>query len=338
MPFTYKNVSGVTNSQATLTLPSVQDWTKYGVKTLTLSFYGQPDNPTALPLYVQLTDQNGKSAQVVYGVGAGEAVTALAEPAWTTWNIPLAGFTNIALSAVKSLTIGMGPGSGSGRIYLDDIVLNPAVTPAAPMTPTLVGWWKLDNNVTDSSGQGNNGTINGTPTYVAAGKVGASLKLNGTTDYVDCGNGASLNMTDTVTVAAWIKGATLANGVYQTFIGKGDHAYVLQQVVTTNYFQLAIYDGTWYQCNTVAAVDTSMNGAWHHVAGTYDGTQIKVYIDGKVMGSLMHKGVIATNTFALTIGTNSEYTTARLFNGEMDDVRVYHGVLSSSDIGKLINP
>jgi hypothetical protein len=57
------------------------------------------------------------------------------------------------------------------------------------------------------------------------------------------------------------------------------------------------------------------------------------------MGSLMHKGVIGTNTYALTIGTNSEYAADRPFSGEMDDVRVYHGVLSTTDIVKLMtNP
>jgi beta-galactosidase len=203
------------------------------------------------------------------------------------------------------------------------------------VTPTLVGWWKLDNDVKDSSGAGNNGTIVGTPTYVAAGRIGASLKLNGTTDYIDCGNAANLNMTDVVTLSAWIKPAGLGNSAYQTFISKGDHAYVLAQT-NVNQLQLAIYDGTWYSANS-AAVTSTMNGSWHHVAGTYDGTQVKLYVDGKMAASTLRTGVIATDTFVLSIGRNSE-ASGRLFTGEMDDVRIYHGVLPTSEIVKLANP
>jgi beta-galactosidase len=102
-----------------------------------------------------------------------------------------------------------------------------------------------------------------------------------------------------------------------------------------NQRQFAIYDGAWYSANSIAVPP---NGSWHHVAGTYDGTQVKFYLDGKVVASVLHTGVIATDTYPLTIGTNSEYLTSRLFGGEMDDVRVYHGVLSTSDIVKLANP
>jgi hypothetical protein len=54
-------------------------------------------------------------------------------------------------------------------------------------------------------------------------------------------------------------------------------------------------------------------------------------------GSVLRTGVIATDTYVLSIGRNSQQA-SRLFNGEMDDVRIYHGVLSTSDIVKLANP
>jgi len=335
LPLAYTNTGSVTNSEATRTFDSVQDWTGYGVKTLTLYFYGQAANTKTIPLWVRLADASGKTAQVAFGSAAGEDTLVLADPAWTTWNIPLSSFPGITLAKIKAMTIGVGPGAGSGTLYIDDIRLYPAVT--TTVTPaTLVGWWKLDNNVQDSSGAGNNGTIVGAPTYVAAGKIGASLKLNGLADYVTCGNAAPLNMTDAVTVAAWIKPRTFANAAYQTFISKGDHAYVLAHT-SGNVLQLAIYDGTWYSANS-AAVTSMMNNSWHHIAGTYDGTQVRLYVDGVMAGSALHTGVIATDTYVLALGTNSEYLTTRLFAGEMDDVRVYHGALPTAEILKLVNP
>jgi hypothetical protein len=334
MPLAYNNAGSITNSEATRTFDSIQDWTRNGVKTLTLYFYGQAANITTVPLWVKLTDQTGKNAKVTFGA-TGEDKLVLADPAWATWNIPLTSFTGVNAAKIKSMTIGLGNGTGSGTLYIDDIRLFPAVT-TTTVTPALVGWWKLDNDVKDSSGAGNNGTIVGTPTYVAAGKVGASLKLNGTTDYVDCGNAASLNISDVITLSAWIKPATLANSAYQTFISKGDNAYVLAQS-NTNLLQLSIYDtGAWYQANSVA-VTTAFNGSWHHVAGTFDGTEIRLYIDGKMASSALRVGAINIDTYVLSIGRNSQQA-SRLFNGEMDDVRIYHGVLSTSDIVKLANP
>jgi beta-galactosidase len=80
-----------------------------------------------------------------------------------------------------------------------------------------------------------------------------------------------------------------------------------------------------------------MNNSWHHVAGTYDGTQIRLYVDGKMAGSTLRTGVIATDTYLLSLGRNSQ-NTSRLFTGEMDDVRIYRGVLPTSEIIKLANP
>ncbi len=334
MPLAYGR-DGITNSEATRTFEAPQDWTRHGVKTLRLHFYGQATNVTPVPLWVRLTDQNGKTAQATFGTGTGEDVAALADPAWTTWNVPLNSFGGITLSKVKSMAIGLGAGAGSGTLYIDDIRLYPEVVGPATVTPTLVGQWTLDNDVKDSSGSGNNGTAKGGPTFVAAGRIGASLKLDGTDDYVDCGAATNLNITDQVTLSAWIKPANFANSSYQTFVGKGDHAYNLQHT-DGNLIQFYIYDGTWRNANS-AAVTSTMNNAWHHVAGTFDGTQLKLYVDGGIVASTLYTGDIDTAAHAVNVGRNSENST-RFFAGEIDEVRIYHGALPTSEIKKLANP
>ncbi len=332
MPLSYGN-SGIANSETTCTFATAQDWTRNGVKTLTLYFYGQATNAANVPLWFKVTDQNTKTAKVTFGAGTGEDTSALAEPAWTTWNIPLSSFSGVTLSKIKSMTIGLGTGTGTGTLYIDDIRLYPAAT-GTTVTPTLVGWWKLDNDVKDSSGTGNNGTITGTPTY-ATGKIGAGLKLNGTTDYVDCGAPASLNITDQVTLSAWVQPTNFANSAYQTFVGKGDHAYNIQHT-NGNLIQFFVYDGNWHSANS-AAVASTMNSTWHHVAGTYDGTQLKLFVDGVVAGSTIHVGDIDTATHTVSIGRNSEQS-GRLFTGTIDEVRIYRGALPTAEVKKLANP
>jgi hypothetical protein len=122
MPYTY-GANGITNSEATRTFSPAQDWTLYGAETLSLYFYGQTTNTTTVPFWVRLTDSNGKSAKVTFGSGTGEDVAALATESWTAWNIPLSNFSGVTFSTIKSMTIGLGAGTGSGTLYIDDIFL-----------------------------------------------------------------------------------------------------------------------------------------------------------------------------------------------------------------------
>lgn len=331
MPLAFDNANGATTSEATLTFDGAQDWTKAAVTTLSISFYGAAGNPTNMPLWVKVTDQSNKSAKVVF---EGDP-TSLAEPAWTQWNIPLSSLTGVSLARVKSMTIGLGGGTGAGLLFIDDIRLYPAREPVVETPATLVGYWKLDNNAQDSSGNANHGTLVGGPTWAAAGRIGAALSLDGVDDYVNCGNGASLNITDQVTLAAWIKPTDAANSEHNPFVVKGDTSYALKHN-TGNTIEFFIYDGTWYAANS-PVLTTDFNNEWHHVAGTYDGVQLKVYVDGAVVGSNLHTGVIASAAYDVNIGRDAQNTT-RLYHGLIDEVRIYRGALSKSEIAKLANP
>jgi hypothetical protein len=330
VPVVYENTTATGTSEITRTFAAAQDWTKFDVKTLTLYFYGDVDNTGSAPLWVKLTDKSNNSAKVTF-----EDATALTDQAWTEWNMPLDGFTGVDLTKIASMTIGIGPGVAAGQLFLDDIRLYPAREIPAPIEPVLVGHWTLDNNAQDSSGNGNNGTLGGGATYVAEGKIGAALSLDGVDDYVDCGNGASLNITDTITLSVWIKPNDVGNAEYNDYVGKSDHAYALKHN-NTNVFEFVVYDGTWYGA-TIPVTSDQYNLNWHHLAGTYDGTQVKLYVDGKVVASRLRTGVIATTTYNVNIGRNSELTD-RLYKGVIDDVRIYHGALPSSEIAKLANP
>jgi hypothetical protein len=126
MPFKYDNAGSVTTSEAVRTFDTLQDWTRVGIGSLALYFYGQTANTTTVPFWIKLTDQSGKTAKVTYGTVAGEDVTNLAKASWTQWNIPLSSFSGVTLSKIKSMTIGFGPGAGTGTIFIDDIQLGTA--------------------------------------------------------------------------------------------------------------------------------------------------------------------------------------------------------------------
>ena len=68
----------------------------------------------------------------------------------------------------------------------------------------LVGHWKMDGDFTDSSGKGNNGTGSGGVTATADGQIKQAGNFDGVDDFVDAGNGSSLNITNAITFEAWI--------------------------------------------------------------------------------------------------------------------------------------
>ena len=126
MPLLYINETGVTNSEASMTLTALRDWTQAGVAELSLWFRGASGN-AAEPLYAAISNSAGAPAVV-----ANDDPSAAAVRAWTQWRIPLQAFADqgINLSNVDQIAIGLGtkagmaaPG-GSGTLYVDDIRLD----------------------------------------------------------------------------------------------------------------------------------------------------------------------------------------------------------------------
>ncbi len=120
MPFDYNNLEGPSFSEAVRIFDSAQDWTVYGVDTLTLYFRGKVTNG-ADGLYVALEDAGGTLAIVMHPDPVAVQATK-----WVEWKIPLSQFTGVDLARVKKLYLGVGIRArsalgGAGQLYLDDI-------------------------------------------------------------------------------------------------------------------------------------------------------------------------------------------------------------------------
>jgi hypothetical protein len=176
MPFFYNNTGGATSSEAELTLSPAQDWSKHGIKTLSLWFAGDPNN-TASQMYVKI---NG--SKIAYD---GDAANLTVKP-WQPWNIDLVA-SGVDVTNVSKLTIGIDGNGAAGKFLFDDIRLYPLerqlMTPADPGPANLVGHWQLDGNLDDSSGNNRHGTAVGGPVF-ASGKIGQAINLDGVDDYV----------------------------------------------------------------------------------------------------------------------------------------------------------
>ncbi len=317
VPLFYDNASsGLSEVTAnTSDLPIGGNWSTGSPQTLVLWIHGDLANTAADRLYAKIGN-----TKVMFD---GD----LSVPLWKQWNIDLTGMN---LNNVATLSIGI-EGSGSGMIFLDDFMLYriapPVTVPTDPGTNALVAYYALDNNVEDSSGNNLNGTIVGTPSYIT-GVAGMALSLNGVDDYVNCGDNASFDITEQITLSAWVNTSDSGNGQHNPFVTKGDQSYAIKHA-SGNSMEFFIYDGTWQTLSS--PVDDSFNGAWHHVAGTFDGNQLRLYVDGNLADSMDHTGAIATTTYPVNIGRNSQ-NVDRFYEGAIDEVRIYNRALSEGEI------
>jgi len=194
----------------------------------------------------------------------------------------------------------------------------------------LVGWWKF-NEISgtiahDASGNGNDGTINGDPIWVA-GKVDGALQLDGDGDYVEVGS-VGISGIDPRTIAGWARASTTVIPGSTTVFG-----FAPDGNIEGTYFDIEVDDLGNYVVNVqglqlvLSAVDTQ----WHHFAATYTGSGGSWYLDGQYINSL--DGAVGTID-QVRIGANLEDSS--FFPGLIDDVRIYNKALTLEEIKKLM--
>jgi len=218
-------------------------------------------------------------------------------------------------------------------IYLISFVL--MLSMAGNASAELVAYWTFDEGsgdiAYDSSGNGNNGTINGAKWD--AGKYGNALLFNAQDNYVEVPTSDSLEITPNVTIAAWINWidagdtwlAIMANGQqngpwenYGLFVNR-DGRYL--------YFTLSLDGGHVTQSapNNVIEPDE-----WLHACGTWDGSTARIYVNGEMVFEQAQTGELVPPGLPLRIGHRNG--SAHYFSGIIDEVRIYNHALTEVEI------
>ena len=168
------------------------------------------------------------------------------------------------------------------------------------------------------------------------GKYGCGISFDGVDDYVSVGNGASLNSAKTI--SAWIK--TNSHDTSQSIFQKkqsdtGGQYYNLSISSADN---IAFYvNGAIAGNGIYSSADSIVIGSWHHVVGTYDGSVLKLYIDG--VSAATNVNLVAgdySNSDSAFIGVHPNLV-AQKFNGLIDDVRIYNYALTATQVKTLFN-
>ena len=188
------------------------------------------------------------------------------------------------------------------------------------------------STVIDASGNNNLGTIIG-GTWSTSGKYGNALSFNGTSNRVDVLDSSSLHLTSAMTLAAWVNPTSLSTA-WQDVIYKGN----------VNYFLMASSDnggspvgGGTFGSTVKGTFGTAALAAntWTYLATTYDGSTIKLYVNGVQVSTMAASGPITNSLNPLQIGGDT--ISGQNFKGLIDEVRVYNRSLTQAEIQANMN-
>jgi hypothetical protein len=212
-----------------------------------------------------------------------------------------------------------------------------ATTGAAPPAPSgLVGAWAFGEGAgtttVDASGNGNTGTITAA-SWSTQGRAGNALSFNGTGSVVRVASSASLNLTTGMTLSAWVRPAASQTG-WRTILQRQADAYFL--TASSDQPGRPAGGGTLGgSVQYVSGPTANPLNTWTHVALTYDGSALRLYVNGTQAASRAAGGAIQTTTNPLWVGGNQPY--GEYFNGLIDEVRVYNRALPQADIQTDMN-
>ncbi|MDX6411532.1 MAG: hypothetical protein QOE91_1048, partial [Gaiellaceae bacterium] len=207
------------------------------------------------------------------------------------------------------------------------------VSNVAPPPPTgLVAAYGFNEGVgtttADVSGKANTGTLTGA-SWTTAGKFGSALSFNGVNNWVTVADANSLDLTNGMTLEAWVKPSALGTS-WRTALFKerpGGIVYSLYANQNTSRPVGQVFIGA--ERNALGSATLPLN-AWTHIAVTFDGANLRFYANGGLTATTAISGSMAASTGVLRIGGNSVW--GEWFTGVIDEVRIYNRALSASEI------
>jgi hypothetical protein len=302
----------------------------------TASLPGAPTGLVAVPGNTQvLLNWNVASGAASYNVKR----SAISGGPYTT--VTNTGNTSFTDSGLVNGTVYYYVISGANQIGEGPNSAEASATPTSSAPTGMVARLTFDDGTAiDSSGYGNHGTlVNGASiaTDAARGKV---LSLDGVNDYVDLGNGASLNLSDNnqATITAWVKLTASQN--HNTILSKGEwkeaYALVVKGDTTPD-------DLLWTGNDTSVFSGSSVPlNTWTHVAMVINGDLTTFYLNGQVSGTgNQDRGNPLDNTATQVSIGREQYSGSMpvgrwFFNGQLDDVRIYERGLSQAEIQSIM--
>ena len=231
--------------------------------------------------------------------------------------------TKLILLCISLILIGICVGQGDAKID----------------PKSIVGIWLFDegsgDTAKDSSGNGNDGELMNGPKWVD-GKFGKALEFDGQDDFVEV---SSITTPPIITFSCWFKKLGSGNGGVPRLHSRATGPWSLEFGIGNGAipnqlgFYLAFADGSATGWNGVFEPG---NEVWYHTAVSYDGTSVKMYVDGKEVTSQKDWAKKEVNQGISRIGGHA--AGGDCFEGLIDEVAIYNVALPEEDIESTMTP
>lgn len=188
-------------------------------------------------------------------------------------------------------------------------------------TAALVSYFKFNDNLKDEMNNTPEGTNTGAAPFVT-GKSGKAISLNGTNQKITFDRKV-FKSGNAVSVAFWVRSQHIMGVIFAlgcsdfTFASVGDQYHFSISTTTTE-----------------SAFGSYTSGTWTHIAGTYDGTDIKLYINGVLTSTTNHPGTITNLNRNLYIGQNEG---SSYWEGTVDELFIYGRAITQAEVTQLYN-
>ena len=235
--------------------------------------------------------------------------------------------------AAATLTV-TGGGSFSGNITGANTALT--VAGGNVLLPGAVGYYTLNGTATDLLGN-NPPSVTSGISYVPD-QFGQSVTFN-SAGYIDVPDNGTLD-NQQFTLSAWVDpvSAGVFGGNGNSIIEKNWNVGAISTKMgwdpQSGHFIFIVGD---YTLGRLVSTDSFPAGNFYNVVGTYDGTTLKLYVDGQLEGQLAYATTVTYDQTPWTIGNNGPGNRSRMWEGEINDVGIYNRALSSSEIQSIYN-
>lgn len=158
--------------------------------------------------------------------------------------------------------------------------------------------------------------------------------FNGTTDLIDINSMPAGDTSPNINLGCWINTSTIAGALMCSDGGSGT-GRVIQFRVSANVVNFILF--TTGSAHSLSGSVTVTGGVWHHVVGAFDGTTMRLYVDGSPDGTLTTgaNGTLATKHFR--IGAQISGVTQQLYAGSMAHAFIRYSALSANEVKSLAN-
>jgi len=356
-PFSVSLLSGYTpalsNMFQLLTYPSVSgSFTSYNGLELGGGLKLTPKlDPTAFSLTVEGSSvlpptilTQPASQTVTAGTNVTFSVTASGTPPlsylWQFNGTNLANATNVTLTLTNVQLSQAGKyavriTNAVGFVLSSNALLavSPAPSNCVPAPAGMVAWWTGNNDASDVFGSSNGSLQAGAA--IAAGLVGGAFDLP-SGGYVSVPDNPALAPTNTITVETWIYQRSQL-GANDPVVKKAGDAGTTSDGYSLEFagtelvaFWVYVGSGGWQSTGSgpVAA------NRWTHLAGSYDGATLRLYVNGMLANSRAVTGTMTPSHNPLNIGGDPS-TLSRHFDGLIDEVSIYNRALSGGEIASI---